>query len=182
MIVPGLEDDDEENQTPANEPQTLPQSSRSLSVSSTAHSNRRLPSSSSRNGNSNISNNQDENSSRSSTIKNRKRPASPSPGSEDNEEPIPDGYYHDQKTQKRRKIPKTREKALFWTPDEVQALEDGLKQFKKRWWVKILEDYKSRLGDHTQAQLKDKARNEIIRRKKANLPLGGFYYAENPIP
>jgi hypothetical protein len=183
LVIPGLHDDDDDNDDDDDDEvnQISSQARRSPSASLGAHSNRLLPSNSSRNDNPNVSNNQGESSS-SSTIRNRKYPARPLSDSEDSETSIPDGYYKDETTNKRRKIPKTREKALFWTPNEVQALEDGLKQFKKRCWVQILNEYKSRLGNHTQSQLKDKARNEIIRRKKANLPLGGFYYVENPIP
>lgn len=77
-------------------------------------------------------------------------------------------------------LPKTRERTQRWTEDEVQALEEGLNFFKKRAWAQILKMYSDRLGLHKSPQLKDKAVNEVKRRQKEGLPLGGFKYHVNP--
>ncbi|KAI8645455.1 hypothetical protein BD408DRAFT_441012 [Parasitella parasitica] len=97
------------------------------------------------------------------------------------EDEVPEGYYIVEKTQTKRKIAKTRVRTLRWTAEEVEALEDGLYKERKRAWASILSRHRSRLGAHTQTQLKDKAVNEVKRRKKLKLPLGGFYYVEHPM-
>ncbi|CEP08651.1 hypothetical protein [Parasitella parasitica] len=94
---------------------------------------------------------------------------------------VPEGYYIVEKTQQKRKVAKTRTRTLRWTDEEVKALEDGLNEVKKRAWASILSRYRSRLGEHTQTQLKDKAVNEVKRRKKLKLPLGGFYFVDYPL-
>ncbi|RGB41682.1 hypothetical protein C1646_685087 [Rhizophagus diaphanus] len=70
-------------------------------------------------------------------------------------------------------------KRIYWTSLELEALESGMKEFGTQW-ARILRSYG---GDHgplrnrNAVQLKDKARNEKLRRIKSRLDLGIFYMA-----
>ncbi|CAG8820644.1 5389_t:CDS:1, partial [Racocetra persica] len=66
-----------------------------------------------------------------------------------------------------------------WTNEELQALEDGMREYGTHW-VQILEKHGSSSGplrNRTQIQLKDKARNEKQRRMKAGMDVGVFAQA-----
>ncbi|RCH81286.1 hypothetical protein CU098_000564, partial [Rhizopus stolonifer] len=76
-----------------------------------------------------------------------------------------------------RKFPKVRKKSEPWTDEETKELEQGLIRLKAKLWVQIRK--KSQLLQHRElTALKDKARNEIKRRKRLGIDLGGFVYAE----
>ncbi|KAI8075890.1 uncharacterized protein B0P05DRAFT_546822 [Gilbertella persicaria] len=72
----------------------------------------------------------------------------------------------------------SRKAPVPWTPEEIDALEMGLIQYKSRKWSDILKAYPV-LKNRGQGQLKDKARSEIKRRERDGIDLGGFYYAKN---
>ncbi|CAG8534992.1 15917_t:CDS:2 [Racocetra fulgida] len=66
-----------------------------------------------------------------------------------------------------------------WSNEELQALEDGMREYGTHW-VQILEKHGSSSGplrNRTQIQLKDKARNEKQRRMKAGMDVGVFAQA-----
>ncbi|CAG8579215.1 7700_t:CDS:2 [Gigaspora rosea] len=66
-----------------------------------------------------------------------------------------------------------------WNTSELQALEDGMKEFGTHW-ARILEKHGTSngpLSNRTQVQLKDKARNEKQRRMKAGMDVGVFAQA-----
>ncbi|CAG8670718.1 7887_t:CDS:2, partial [Dentiscutata heterogama] len=66
-----------------------------------------------------------------------------------------------------------------WTSEELQALEDGMREYGTHW-VRILEKHGTSNGplrNRTQVQLKDKARNEKQRRMKAGMDVGVFAQA-----
>lgn len=77
-------------------------------------------------------------------------------------------------------IPKIREKAQRWTEQEVNALEEGLRYYKTTAWSAIHGMFKDVLASHKPTQLKDKSKNEVKRRQKLGIPLGGFKYFLNP--
>ncbi|KAK4517838.1 Plasma membrane sulfite pump involved in sulfite metabolism [Mucor velutinosus] len=77
-------------------------------------------------------------------------------------------------------VPKIREKAQRWTEEEVQALEEGLRYYKRNAWSSIHKMFKDVLGSHKPTQLKDKAKNEVKRRQSHGIPLEGFQYFLNP--
>lgn len=81
---------------------------------------------------------------------------------------------------KRRKIPKARAGPIKrWTEEELQALEAALAlKGKKRSWAEIAGEPPFK-GQRTPTQIKDKAENEVIRRKREGIPLGGFKYGES---
>ncbi|KAJ3213241.1 hypothetical protein HDU67_003140 [Dinochytrium kinnereticum] len=58
-----------------------------------------------------------------------------------------------------------------WTADEVQALEEGMVKHGTSWAL-IAQDFGERMKDRSQVDMKDKARNERIRRERANMALG----------
>ncbi|CAI2172960.1 11249_t:CDS:1 [Funneliformis geosporum] len=67
----------------------------------------------------------------------------------------------------------------FWTPLELRALETGMNEFGTQW-AKILRIYGGTHGplrNRSSVQLKDKARNEKLKRIKYNLDLGIFRIA-----
>ncbi|KAL9543041.1 hypothetical protein MBANPS3_008309 [Mucor bainieri] len=78
-------------------------------------------------------------------------------------------------------VPRICNKPQRWTADEVAALEEGLRVCKNRAWTRIRKMMKDRLRLHNGPQLKDKSKNEVKRRRKLGLPLGGFEYYLNPI-
>jgi hypothetical protein len=94
------------------------------------------------------------------------RSAPPEPSASDN---ILEDFNHFRKMKKRN----------YWTLLELEALENGMKEFGTQW-ARILRNYG---GDHgplrnrNAVQLKDKARNEKLRRIKSRLDLGVFYMA-----
>ncbi|CAG8561227.1 43454_t:CDS:2 [Gigaspora margarita] len=66
-----------------------------------------------------------------------------------------------------------------WSNDEIQALEDGMREYGTHW-AQILEKHGTSNGplkNRTQVQLKDKARNEKQRRMKAGMDVGVFAQA-----
>ncbi|CAG8508312.1 7526_t:CDS:2 [Cetraspora pellucida] len=68
-----------------------------------------------------------------------------------------------------------------WTNEELQALEDGMREYGTHW-ARILEKHGSSSGplkNRTQVQLKDKARNEKQRRMKAGIDVGVFVQASD---
>ena len=70
-------------------------------------------------------------------------------------------------------------KRIFWTPLELEALENGMKEYGTQW-ARILRSYGGNHGplrNRNAVQLKDKARNEKLRRIKSNLDLGVFCMA-----
>lgn len=81
--------------------------------------------------------------------------------------------FYRQSPQRRKKEP--------WQNFEVMMLEEGLKKFGPRW-SRILQEYQSNddkpggafLPCRNPVDLKDKARNEIMRRRKNQLPLGPY--------
>ncbi|GBC09121.1 hypothetical protein RclHR1_08610008 [Rhizophagus clarus] len=94
------------------------------------------------------------------------RPAPPEPSVSDN---IHEDFNHFRRMKKRN----------YWTALELDALESGMKEFGTQW-ARILRMYG---GDHgplrnrNAVQLKDKARNEKLRRIKSGLDLGVFCMA-----
>ncbi|KAF0509109.1 myb DNA binding protein [Gigaspora margarita] len=66
-----------------------------------------------------------------------------------------------------------------WSNEEIQALEDGMREFGTHW-ARILEKHGTSNGPlkhRSQVQLKDKARNEKQRRMKAGMDVGVFAQA-----
>jgi hypothetical protein len=75
-------------------------------------------------------------------------------------------------------FPKIRKEKVPWTDEEVRALEEGV-ALQGTQWEKILRG-DNRLRAHIATQLKDKATNEIKRRLKHGLALGGFSVIYKP--
>jgi hypothetical protein len=70
-------------------------------------------------------------------------------------------------------------KRIFWTHLELEALENGMKEFGTQW-ARILRMYGGNHGplrNRSAVQLKDKARNEKLRRIKSKQDLGVFCMA-----
>ncbi|GAN00646.1 hypothetical protein MAM1_0001d00068 [Mucor ambiguus] len=86
----------------------------------------------------------------------------------------------DGKVRKIPPAPKIRGKPQRWTQQEVQALEEGLRIFKRKAWSSIHDMFSDVLGSHTPTQLKEKSKNEVRRRQKLGIPLEGFQYYLNP--
>lgn len=61
----------------------------------------------------------------------------------------------------------------YWTPEELEALEDGLRRFGRRW-AKIKKEYPLALARRSQVQLKDKVRNQVISLEKQGKDLGVY--------
>lgn len=76
-----------------------------------------------------------------------------------------------------QKVPKRRKRNVFWTDEETNALEEGVRMFGRQW-SKILRIF-PRLHSRTGQRLKDKAVNEYKRRRRSNEDLGGFVYMLN---
>lgn len=101
-------------------------------------------------------------------------------GQEETTAPLKFHICDDGKARPVSTIPKIREKAQRWTEPEVQALEEGMRYYKTTAWSAIHDTFKDVLGSHKPTQLKDKAKNEVNRRRKKGIPLGGFKYFLNP--
>lgn len=102
---------------------------------------------------------------------------------EEEEAPPPPPKYHicdDGRARRIPPLPKIREKAQRWTPEDVQALEEGLRVIKRRGWKEIQTMFEDKLGSFKTTQIKDKAVNEVKRRQKLGLPLEGFRFVINP--
>jgi hypothetical protein len=85
------------------------------------------------------------------------------------------------KTGKLQKAPKVRSASVPWTEEEVRALEENVALHGSAWALILTTD--TRLRAHTDAQLKDKATNEIKKRLKLSQDhpqLGGFAAIYNP--
>ncbi|KAI8371495.1 uncharacterized protein BYT42DRAFT_548352 [Radiomyces spectabilis] len=67
-----------------------------------------------------------------------------------------------------------------WTDTELEALEEGLAHFQQPLWRSIKYRHQEILSERTNVQLKDKARNEIERLRRANEPLGVYAYVLQP--
>lgn len=70
----------------------------------------------------------------------------------------------------------TKAKRIKWTDEELDALEDGMRQFGKQWSA-IKKSYGEKgqvLENRSAGQLKDKARSELGRRKRENIDHGVF--------
>lgn len=92
-------------------------------------------------------------------------------GSENNENMRP---RHDGLQRRRRR----------WGPAEIQALEEGLEKYGRTAYADILRDHNGSPGSlddvlryRTQVNLKDKARNEKLKRLKLGLDLGPWAHA-----
>ncbi|KAI8976469.1 hypothetical protein BDB01DRAFT_347763 [Pilobolus umbonatus] len=72
---------------------------------------------------------------------------------------------------KPRRPQKRRKEAVPWTAEEVEALEVGILSYKGPYWASIRDFVKPRLDNRTNVQIKDKARNELKKRQRENLPL-----------
>jgi hypothetical protein len=73
-----------------------------------------------------------------------------------------------------RRISRNGKEKVMWTAAEVDALDRGLRTYGKNW-AKILTTYKHQFSStRSNVDLKDKARNEKMKRERAGLALGGF--------
>lgn len=61
----------------------------------------------------------------------------------------------------------------YWTPNEVEALEEGVRRFGRRW-ARIKKEYPVALERRSQVQLKDKARNIVRALQREGKDLGVF--------
>ncbi|RUS32785.1 hypothetical protein BC938DRAFT_474305 [Jimgerdemannia flammicorona] len=82
----------------------------------------------------------------------------------------------DSSTHSPRKEPRKRRP---WTLEQIKALEDGMREYGATSWASILRDHDGSLGSvdavlrgRTQVDLKDKARNEKLKRLRMGLDLG----------
>ena len=64
----------------------------------------------------------------------------------------------------------------MWTDQELDALEEGMRQYGKQWSVikKKYGDKGQVLKHRTAIQLKDKARSEFVRRQRDHIETGVF--------
>lgn len=89
-----------------------------------------------------------------------------------------DNEVNEEETEEEKK----KRKRIFWTENEVAALEKGMRKFGTSW-VEIMHYYgpqgivNNSLANKTAGQLKDKARTERRRRIKLEIPLGPFHLA-----
>ena len=67
-------------------------------------------------------------------------------------------------------LPRLRKLNEYWTDEEVEALDEGLRLYSKRWSF-IKAKYAHILYNRTNVQLKDKARNIARQRRKQGIPL-----------
>ncbi|KAJ3108386.1 hypothetical protein HDU97_001511 [Phlyctochytrium planicorne] len=58
-----------------------------------------------------------------------------------------------------------------WSEDELRALEEGIRSFQSRWSL-IEMHFGDRMPGRDQVDMKDKARNEMLRRQRRGEPLG----------
>ncbi|KAI8086438.1 uncharacterized protein BX664DRAFT_335799 [Halteromyces radiatus] len=65
----------------------------------------------------------------------------------------------------------------IWTDDEFNALKEGLRIFKGKYWIDIKKRFAERLSKRTNVDIRDKARNEARRRHLLGLPMEEFQYA-----
>ncbi|KAI8337513.1 hypothetical protein BC941DRAFT_37766 [Chlamydoabsidia padenii] len=74
---------------------------------------------------------------------------------------------------------KPRRRKIFWTSDEIAALQEGLEIYQQRAWQSILVQFRERFHpSRTGMDLRDKAKNEIKQRLTRNEPLEAFKYAQ----
>jgi hypothetical protein len=69
---------------------------------------------------------------------------------------------------------KSRKMRMVWSTLELEALESGLEMLGWGQWVKIKKLHYEVLKNRDNVALKDKARNEALRRQKENVPLGPY--------